>query len=87
MAEQRRAEVVQRILLACRAGRQAYWVCPLIDESEELRSQAAEETAMALREALPELKVDWCMGAPSAAKEATMPAFKAGRSSCWWPPP
>ncbi len=51
MADVRRHEVVQRILLACRAGRQAYWVCPLIDESEELRYQAAEETAIALREA------------------------------------
>ena len=45
--EQRRAEVVLRIVEACRAGRQAYWVCPLIDESDELRAQAAEETAAA----------------------------------------
>src|SRR2546430_2406560 len=43
--EQRRSEVVARIAQACRAGRQAYWVCPLIDESDELRAQAAEETA------------------------------------------
>ena len=48
MPEQRRSEVVERIVEACRAGRQAYWVCPLIDESEELRSQAAEETAARL---------------------------------------
>jgi ATP-dependent DNA helicase RecG len=80
MAEQRRHEVVQRILLACRAGRQAYWVCPLIDESEELRYQAAEETATALREALPELKVELVHGRqPAARKEATMAAFKANR--------
>ncbi len=80
MADQRRHEVVQRILLACRAGRQAYWVCPLIDESEELRYQAAEETAIALREALPELKVELVHGRqPAAQKEATMAAFKANR--------
>ena len=80
MADARRHEVVQRILLACRAGRQAYWVCPLIDESEELRYQAAEETAVALREALPELKVELVHGRqPAAQKEATMAAFKANR--------
>ena len=80
MAEVRRHEVVQRILLACRTGRQAYWVCPLIDESEELRYQAAEETAVALREALPELTVELVHGRqPSAQKEATMAAFKANR--------
>jgi ATP-dependent DNA helicase RecG len=80
MAEQRRHEVVERILLACRTGRQAYWVCPLIDESEELRYQAAEETAAALREALPELTVELVHGRqPSARKEATMAAFKANR--------
>ncbi|HTB64904.1 MAG TPA: ATP-dependent DNA helicase RecG, partial [Steroidobacteraceae bacterium] len=80
MAETRRHEVVQRILLACRAGRQAYWVCPLIDESEELRYQAAEETAVALREALPELTVELVHGRqPATQKEATMAAFKANR--------
>ncbi|MGC1459124.1 MAG: ATP-dependent DNA helicase RecG [Steroidobacteraceae bacterium] len=80
MADNRRHEVVERILLACRAGRQAYWVCPLIDESEELRYQAAEETAAALREALPELTVELVHGRqPAARKEATMAAFKANR--------
>ena len=80
MADQRRHEVVQRILLACRSGRQAYWVCPLIDESDELRYQAAEETAIALREALPELQVELVHGRqPAAQKEATMAAFKANR--------
>ena len=80
MADGRRHEVVQRILLACRTGRQAYWVCPLIDEDEELRYQAAEETAIALREALPELTVELVHGRqPAAQKEATMAAFKANR--------
>ncbi len=80
LSDQRRHEVVQRILMACRQGRQAYWVCPLIDESEELQYQAAEETAVALREALPELRVELVHGRqPAAQKEATMAAFKANR--------
>ena len=78
--EQRRAQVVERIVQACRAGRQAYWVCPLIDESDELRAQAAEETAASLSAALPGVKVGLVHGRmPGAAKDAAMLAFKAGR--------
>jgi ATP-dependent DNA helicase RecG len=78
--EQRRAEVVTRIVEACRAGRQAYWVCPLIDLSEELRAQAAEETAAQLAAALPGIKVGLVHGRmPAAARDAAMLAFKAGR--------
>lgn len=78
--EQRRDEVVMRIVEACRAGRQAYWVCPLIEESEELRSQAAEETAAVLAEALPEVRVGLVHGRmPSARKDEAMLAFKAGK--------
>jgi ATP-dependent DNA helicase RecG len=78
--EQRREEVVARILQSCRAGRQAYWVCPVIDESEELRSQAAEETAAALAEALPEVRVGLVHGRmPPAKKDEAMLAFKAGK--------
>jgi ATP-dependent DNA helicase RecG len=77
--EQRRDEVVARVVEACRAGRQAYWVCPLIDESEELRSQAAEETAAALAQALPGVRVGLVHGRmPAAKKDHTMLAFKAG---------
>ena len=78
--EQRRAEVVLRIVEACRAGRQAYWVCPLIDESEELRAQAAEETAATLTAALAGVRVGLVHGRmPAAAKDAAMLAFKAGK--------
>jgi ATP-dependent DNA helicase RecG len=78
--EERRAEVVARIVEGCRAGRQAYWVCPLIDESEELRAQAAEETAARLTEALPGVKVALVHGRLAGpAKEKAMLAFKAGR--------
>ena len=77
--EERRAEVVARIEEACRAGRQAYWVCALIEESDELRWQAAEEAAAALTEALPERRVGLVHGrlAPRE-KEAVMQAFSRG---------
>ena len=52
--EERRADVVARIDETCRGGGQAYWVCALIEESEELRCQAAEESAALLTAALPQ---------------------------------
>jgi ATP-dependent DNA helicase RecG len=80
MSESKRDEVVQRIRNACLEGRQAYWVCPLIDESEEMPYQAAEETAAALSVALPELKVGLVHGRmPPTAKEGTMRRFKDGQ--------
>jgi ATP-dependent DNA helicase RecG len=80
MPEQKRDAIVARIVRACREGRQAYWVCPLIEESEELRSQAAEETAAALAEALPGVRVGLVHGRmPSAKKDQAMLAFKDGK--------
>lgn len=78
--EERRAEVVMRIEEAARAGRQAYWVCALIEESEELGWQAAEEAAAALTEALPQRRVGLVHGrlAPRA-KDAMMQAFARGQ--------
>ena len=77
--DSRRDEVSARIRQACRAGRQAYWVCPLIDESEALQCQAAVVTAEQLTALLPELRVGLVHGRlPAAAKEAVMTAFKAG---------
>jgi ATP-dependent DNA helicase RecG len=78
--EPRRGQVVARIVAACRAGRQAYWVCPLIDESDELRAQAAEETAARLAEALPGVAVGLVHGRmPAAERDRAMLAFKGGR--------
>jgi len=78
--EERRADVVERITAACRDGRQVYWVCPLIEESDEVRSQAAEDTAAALAEALPEVHVGLVHGRmPSTKKDEAMLAFKAGK--------
>jgi ATP-dependent DNA helicase RecG len=80
LAEARRDEVVQRIRSACLEGRQTYWVCPLIDESDEIPYQAAEETAAALAVALPELCVGLVHGRmPAAAKEDTMRRFNEGK--------
>jgi ATP-dependent DNA helicase RecG len=79
LADGRRNEVVMRIRTACLEGRQAYWVCPLIDESEEMPYQAAEETAAALAAALPELIVGLVHGRmPAKPKELTMRRFKDG---------
>jgi len=79
MSEERRAEIVARIDESCRAGGQAYWVCALIEESEELRCQAAEESAALLTEALPQVKVGLVHGRLSGArKDAVMRAFAAG---------
>ena len=68
-----------RVRAACAAGRQAYWVCALIDESEVLDLQTATDTHDALRAALPELKVALVHGRlKPAEKEKIMAAFKAG---------
>ena len=78
--ETKRDAVVAGIVKAVGEGRQAYWVCPLIEESEELRSQAAEETAAALAEALPGIKIGLVHGRmPSAKKDEAMLAFKSGK--------
>ena len=75
----RRADVVSRIHDACTAGRQAYWVCPLIEESETLELETATDTAQALHEALPELKVALIHGRMKPPeKEKIMAAFKRG---------
>jgi ATP-dependent DNA helicase RecG len=80
LPDARRDEVVARIDAACRAGRQAYWVCPLIDESEAVRHQAAEETAAALSAALPGVRVGLVHGRmPGSRKDAVMTAFKQGQ--------
>ncbi len=79
MPDSRRDEVVRRIRSACLAGRQAYWVCPLIEESALLEAQAAEDTAAALAAALPDVAVGIVHGRmPPAARERTMAKFKAG---------
>ena len=77
--DSRRDEVVQRVHTACRAGRQAYWVCTLIEESETLAAQAAQDTAALLAEALPDLAIGLVHGRlKNEEKEQVMAAFKDG---------
>ena len=79
ISEQRRDEVVSRVHKACRDGRQTYWVCPLIEESENLQCQAAQETAESLHHALPDVRTGLIHGRLKAIeKERVMAAFKAG---------
>lgn len=76
--DSRRAEIVERIAHACRNGRQAYWVCPLIDESDLLEAQAATDTLTRLREALPELRIGLVHGRlADKEKSAIMGKFSA----------
>jgi len=79
LPDSRRDEVIARVRDACRAGAQAYWVCTLIEESEALQARAAEDTAAALIEALPDLRVGLVHGRMKAAsKEAEMRRFAGG---------
>lgn len=75
----RRDEVVERIHAAALSGRQVYWVCPLIEESEALQLQTAVETHALLQEVLPDLTVGLVHGRlKQAEKQAVMDAFVRG---------
>jgi len=79
VADTRRDEVLARVRAACVAGGQAYWVCPLIEESEKLQLITAEDTYATLVSQLPELAIGLIHGRLKAAdKNAVMAAFQAG---------
>ncbi len=76
---ERRAEVAARIRAACAEGRQAYWVCTLIEDSEEVEAQAAQSTYEQLGALLPELRLGLLHGRMKPAeKQQVMARFKAG---------
>lgn len=76
----RRAEIIARVRAACRAGGQAYWVCPLITDSETLQLQTAEDTFAQLLADLPELRVGLVHGRlKGEEKAAVMAAFAANQ--------
>jgi len=76
VSDTRRDEVVARVREAALTGRQVYWVCPLIEESETLQLQTAVETFEKLAAALPELRVGLVHGRlPPVEKAAVMEAF------------
>ncbi|ELY9422823.1 ATP-dependent DNA helicase RecG [Cronobacter dublinensis] len=79
IADTRRSEIIERVRSACQEGRQAYWVCTLIEESELLEAQAAEATWEELKTTLPDLNVGLVHGRMKPAdKQAVMQAFKQG---------
>ena len=87
VSDARRDEVIERVRTVIDAGRQVYWVCPLIEESEKIDLQAALDTYMTLTQALPECRIGLVHGRlKSDEKAAMMAAFVAhyeiGRASC-----
>jgi ATP-dependent DNA helicase RecG len=79
LPQERRPEVVERVHHACVQGQQAYWVCTLIDESDMLQAQAAEDICSELSQALPDLSVALVHGRMKPAqKEQVMARFSAG---------
>jgi ATP-dependent DNA helicase RecG len=78
--DSRRDEVIERVRSACLQGKQAYWVCPLIDESETLQLQTALETYATLTEIFPDLNIGLVHGKlNNADKAGVMAAFKANQ--------
>ena len=76
----RRLEVIERIRVACAEGRQVYWVCTLIEESEQLRAQAAEVVHAELAAALAGCRIGLIHGRMKPKeKQLVMDAFKAGQ--------
>jgi ATP-dependent DNA helicase RecG len=79
LSAERRPELIERIRGACAEGRQVYWVCTLIDDSDEVVAQAAQSTFEALTAGLTEARVGLVHGRMKASdKQAAMQAFKAG---------
>ena len=79
VAASRRIEVLKRLRAACDAGQQAYWVCPLIEESETLQLQTAVDTYERLRAEFADLKVGLVHGRlPPGEKAAVMQRFASG---------
>jgi ATP-dependent DNA helicase RecG len=79
ISSQKRDEVIDRIAIACRQGRQVYWVCTLIEESDALQCQTATATSEQLRELFPDLTIGLIHGRmKSHDKTKIMADFKAG---------
>ena len=81
ISNQKRDAVIARVGENCRAGRQAYWVCPLIEESDTLECENAEATAAQLQMMLPDIRVALLHGRMNNdQRQATMSAFVAGEA-------
>lgn len=78
LSQEKRDALIARISEACRSGKQAYWVCPLIEESDVLELEAAEVTYQRLAQELPHLRIGLVHGRMKALeKSKVMAAFKA----------
>ena len=79
ISDQRRNDVIERVAEACRKGEQAFWVCTLVEESELLQCQAAEETALQLSQDLQDLKIGLVHGRMKQdEKDVLVAKFKSG---------
>ena len=80
VSETRRDEILQRVRESCAQGHQAYWVCPLIEESEALQLVTVNDTFALMQTIFPELAIGLVHGRlKSAEKQAVMTEFSAGR--------
>jgi ATP-dependent DNA helicase RecG len=85
--DSRRDEVIERVRNACAGGRQAYWVCTLVEESEACRRRPPRIPPAALGESLPGLRIGLVHGRVKAAeREPVMAAFGPASWTCWWRP-
>jgi len=79
LPDSRRQEIANRILTICEQGQQAYWVCPLIEESDKLQAQAATETWETLQQILPTVRIELVHGRmKSKQKDEIMQRFRDG---------
>lgn len=80
VSDSRRDEVLRRVHQACLQGRQAYWVCPLIEESETLQLQTAMDTYEYMRDAFPDLRIGLLHGRMKPAeKQDVMAQFSCNQ--------
>jgi ATP-dependent DNA helicase RecG len=83
IVETRRDQLIERVRHACSEGQQVYWVCTLIEESEAMQAETAEQTFANLSQQLPEIRVGLVHGRMKAAeKEERIQAFKRGELQC-----
>lgn len=78
ITDNKRDDVIQRVASACETGTQAYWVCPLVEESDVLEAENAEATHEALQKKLPQLRIGLIHGRLKSKEKAdVMARFKA----------
>ena len=79
LSSERREDIIAQVNFACQSGRQAYWVCTLINESETLECEAAEKVSSELQEKLPKVSIGLVHGGlTSQEKNRRMQEFKKG---------